>query len=216
MNYSLFSYRSKKDTLEVYDTEEIKQVLEAAKGTDIYLLVLLGLSVGMRRGEIDSLKWSHISFEQRTITVSKSRVHVKKAVIEKDPKSAAGNRTITIGSDVLAELQKAKNEYDERAKEAWFHDLGYVVCKEDGTPYHPDSLTQKWERFTERHNLRHIKLHAMRHTNATTMIAAGVNPKVVQQRLGHADVSVTLNTYTHVLPSMDQEAADKIDNILFA
>ena len=91
-----------------------------------------------------------------------------------------------------------------------------ILNLEDGTPYHPDSLTQKWERFTKRSGIRHIKLHGIRHTHATALMAAGVNPKVVQQRLGHSDVSITLNTYTHVLPSMDKEAAEKIDNILFA
>ena len=115
----------------------------------------------------------------------------------------------------MNELRKAKEAYDEKAKEPWFRDLGFVICKEDGTPYRPDSLTQKWERFTERNNLPHIKLHGLRHTNATALIAAGISPKVVQQRLGHADVSITLNTYTHVLPSMDKEAAEKLDNILF-
>ena len=154
-------------------------------------------------------------FEKQTIKVCENRVHANKSVIQKAPKSAAGNRIITVGNDVIAELQKAKNEYDERAKEAWFHNLGYVVCKEDGTPYHPDSLTQKWKRFTARHNLRHIKLHGMRHTNATTMIAAGVSPRVVQQRLGHADVSVTLNIYSHVLERTNREAANTIDALIF-
>ena len=116
----------------------------------------------------------------------------------------------------MAELQRAKEIYDENSKEPWFKNCGYVICKEDGTPYHPDSLTQKWERFTKRSGIRHIKLHGIRHTHATALMAAGVNPKVVQQRLGHSDVSITLNTYTHVLPSMDKEAAEKIDNILFA
>lgn len=204
-----------KPKVEIHDKEESRQVLEAAKGTDIYLLVLLGLTVGMRRGEIAALRWESVDFASKTIKICESRVHANKAVIQKSPKSEAGDRTVTIGDDVLAELQKAKEEYDEKAKEPWFRDLGFVVCKEDGSPYHPDSLTQTWERFTKSKNLPHIKLHGMRHTNATAMIAAGVNPKVVQQRLGHADVSVTLNTYTHVLPGMDQEAAQKLDNILF-
>ena len=188
---------------------------KGVKGTDIYLLVLLGLTVGMRRGEIAALRWESVDFASKTIKICESRVHANKTVIQKSPKSEAGDRTVTIGDDVLAELQKAKEEYDEKAKEPWFRDLGFVVCKEDGSPYHPDSLTQTWERFTKSKNLPHIKLHGMRHTNATAMIAAGVNPKVVQQRLGHADVSVTLNTYTHVLPGMDQEAAQKLGNILF-
>lgn len=81
--------------------------------------------------------------------------------------------------------------------------------------YHPDSLTQKWERFTASHNLPHIKLHGMRHTNATALIQAGVNAKVVKERLGHADVATTLRYNTHVLPAMDQEAAEKLDKMLF-
>ena len=137
-----------KPKVEIHDKEESRQVLEAAKGTDIYLLVLLDLTVGMRRGEIAALRWESVDFASKTIKICESRVHANKTVIQKAPKSEAGDRTVTIGDDVLAELQKAKEEYDEKAKEPWFHDLGFVVCKEDGSPYHPDSLTQKWERFT--------------------------------------------------------------------
>ena len=78
----------------------------------------------------------------------------------------------------------------------------------------PDSMTQKWERFIEANDLPKIRLHALRHSNATALIEAGVNAKVVQQRLGHADVSITLNTYTHVLPEMDKKAADTLDELL--
>lgn len=89
-----------------------------------------------------------------------------------------------LGAEVIAELREAKAAYDEATHEPGFHDLGYVICKEDGTPYHPDSLTKKWERFTESNGLPHIKLHGMRHTNATALIGAGVNEKVVSERLG--------------------------------
>lgn len=82
--------------------------------------------------------------------------------------------------------------------------------------FHPDSITQKWERFIAKHNLIQIRLHDLRHSNATALIAAGVSAKVVQHRLGHANVSITLNTYTHVLPSMDEEAAEKLDHALFS
>ena len=78
----------------------------------------------------------------------------------------------------------------------------------------PDSMTRKWTRFVEEHNLPHIRFHDLRHSNATALIMAGVNPRVVQQRLGHADVNITLNTYTHVLPEMDVEAAEKLDSIM--
>ncbi len=203
-----------KPEIEVYDRDESKQVLEMARDTDIYLIVLLGLSVGLRRGEIAGLKWSHIDFAKKTITICENRVHAGKKVIEKCPKSSAGKRMIPIGEELVAELRKAKEKYDHAAESPLFQNLGYVVCKEDGTAYHPDSITQKWERFTKRNGLHHIKLHGMRHTNATALIQAGVSDVVVKERLGHSDVTTTLRYYAHVLPSMNQEAADKIDNML--
>jgi integrase len=92
--------------------------------------------------------------------------------------------------------------------------LDLVVRQEDGSPVKPDSMTQKWERFLKKYNLPKIRLHDLRHSNATALIQAGVSPKVVQQRLGHSDVNITLNTYTHVLPEMDIEAAEKLDDII--
>ena len=78
----------------------------------------------------------------------------------------------------------------------------------------PDSMTRKWRRFLNTHDLPKIRLHDLRHSNATALIQAGVNPRVVQQRLGLSDVNITLNTYTHVLPEMDMEAAQKLDSII--
>ena len=75
-------------------------------------------------------------------------------------------------------------------------------------------MTQKWERLLEKNNLPKIRLHDLRHSNATALIQAGVNPRVVQQRLGHSDVNITLNTNTHVLPEMDVDAAEKLDSIM--
>jgi len=200
----------------IYDTTDIQKALDAAKGTGIYLLVLLGVSVGLRRGEIAGLRWKDINFSARTITIKNNRVHAKRGVVQKAPKTKAGKRTISVGSEVISALRDARQDYNAAATAPGFQNLGYVVCKEDGTPYHPDSLTTKWERFTAANNLPHVRLHDLRHSNATALIQAGVSPKVVQQRLGHSDITVTLNTYTHVLPCMDQEAAAKIDDIIFA
>ena len=89
-----------------------------------------------------------------------------------------------------------------------------MVRQKDGSPITPDAMTRKWRRFVQRYGLPDIRLHDLRHSNATALIQAGVNPRVVQQRLGHSDVNITLNTYTHVLPEMDMEAAKKLDDIL--
>ncbi|MBO5109944.1 MAG: tyrosine-type recombinase/integrase [Clostridia bacterium] len=78
----------------------------------------------------------------------------------------------------------------------------------------PDSMSRKWRRFLEESDLPSIRFHDLWHSNATALIQAGVNPRVVQQRLGHSDVNITLNTYTHVLPEMDVDAAEKLDAIM--
>ena len=201
---------------QVYNVTTIQQALAKADSLSIYLIILLGASVGLRRGEMAALRWDDIDFTNKTLSVVQNRVHTKNAVIQKAPKSQAGNRTISIGHDITNALREAKAIYDEAATKPGFHDLGYVVCKEDGHPFHPDSITQKWERFVLKHSLPQIRLHDLRHSNATALIAAGVSAKVVQHRLGHSDVSITLNTYAHVLPEMDQSAADKLNQSLFS
>ncbi len=201
----------------VYNVAMIQQALAVADDLSTYLIILLGASVGLRRGEMAALQWKDIDFAKSTISITQNRVHTAEGVIEKSPKTQAGKRTITIGQDVVDALRDTKAIYDKAVcNKPGFKDLDYVLFKENGEPFHPDSLTQKWERFVAKHNLPPIRLHDLRHSNATAMIAAGINAKVVQHRLGHANVSITLNTYTHVLPEMDQEAADKLNNALFS
>lgn len=201
----------------VYSITDIQNALAAADDLSTYLLILLGAFVGLRRAEMAALQWKDVNLVKNTISVVQSRVHTTQGVIEKGPKTQAGKRTITIGQDVVDALRDTKAIYDKAVcNKPGFKDLGYVLFKENGEPFHPDSLTQKWERFVAKHNLPPIRLHDLRHSNATAMIAAGINAKVVQHRLGHANVSITLNTYTHVLPEMDQEAADKLNNALFS
>ncbi len=200
----------------VYNIAMIQQALATADDLATYVIILLGASVGLRRGEMAALQWKDVDFDKNTVSISQSRVHTTLGVIEKAPKTQTGKRTITIGHDVANALRDAKAIYDETVtNKPGFKDLGYVLFKDNGDPFHPDSLTQKWERFVTKHGLPPIRLHDLRHSNATAMIAAGINAKVIQHRLGHANVSITLNTYTHVLPEMDQEAADKLNVALF-
>lgn len=202
---------------QVYTAADIQQALAVADDLCIYLIILLGAFVGLRRGEMAALRWSDINFAKKTVAINKSRVHTKGMVIQKAPKTKAGKRTIAIGQDAADALRDAKDLYDNAVQYTpGFKDMGFVLFKKDGQPFHPDSLTQRWERFIAKHNLPPIRLHDLRHSNATALIAAGVSPKVVQHRLGHANVGITLNTYTHVLPSMDEDAAEKLDNALFS
>jgi len=101
----------------------------------------------------------------------------------------------------------------ENIKKVGFVNSGYLICKSNGEPFVPSSIPQKWERFCEQHNIQKIRFHDLRHTCATLMIARGVDPKTVQAWLGHSDIQVTLNTYTHCLSSMKEAAGDKMSII---
>ena len=91
----------------------------------------------------------------------------------------------------------------------------YVISQDNGKPYKPFSISKKWRKFTESNGIRHVKLHGLRHTNASLLLSQGVSPKVVQQRLGHSDFSITMNIYAHVMKTMETEAADKLEAVLF-
>ena len=205
----------KKYRAKVYDNQMIHTLLDTANGTDMYLPVLLGVTVGLRRGEMLALRWDDIDFKTNTIKVRNNMVNGENGIIIKAPKSEAGIRDIKVGDEVMAELKKARLKYMEDALTSpIFQNLNFVIRQEDGSPLHPDSMTRKWSRFLKDNDLPHIRLHDLRHSNATALIQAGVNPRVVQQRLGHSDVNITLNTYTHVLPEMDIDAAEKLDAIM--
>lgn len=105
-------------------------------------------------------------------------------LITKSPKSEAGKRVISFGKDVAIILEEAKQAYQQDKEKLGnkFQDFGYVTRKKDGTPFQPDSLTQKWRRFLEKHNLPLIRLHNSRHSNATALIQSGVSAKVFQLR----------------------------------
>ena len=200
----------------VYDMKMIHKVLDVAEGTDMYLPILLCTMVGLRRDELLALRWKNIDFQNKLLNIRSNMVRGEKDYVIKSPKTEAGIRDIRIGDEVIAILRKEKAKYatDMFSYGAGFQNLGFVIRQEDGSPIRPDSMSQKWRRFLESNNLPSIRFHDLRHSNATALIQAGVNPRVVQQRLGHSDVNITLNTYTHVLPEMDMEAAEKLDCLM--
>ena len=202
---------------DVYDQEEIEKLLEAANGTDMELPMLLEVCLGLRRGELLALKWDKIDFEHARVTICENLVEVNKVLYTKTPKTRSGIRTLEIPPSLLEKLREARLRYLEQKIRLGgdFHDDGYVVCQENGKPYKPDSMGCKFRRFLKDNGLRPIRFHDLRHTNATLMLTNGISPKVAQQRLGHADFSTTMNIYSHVLESVDREAANAIDQAIF-
>ena len=155
-------------------------MLSCAENTDMELPLKLLLTLGLRRGELLALKWDHVDFEKSTITIDQNNVYVGKNIskdgfITKAPKSLSGIRTLCASNKLMDLLKRYYNKYLEMGKSGNYNDLGYVVCQPDGKPYTPNAITRKFKRFLEKNNLKDIRLHDLRHTNATLMLKSQCN-----------------------------------------
>ena len=204
----------KKYQANAYTTTEIQNILTTAKGSDLYLVLLLELSVGLRLGELMALTWSDIDLESGVISINKSLYAGNGKKYVKAPKTVSGIRNIKVVNKVLNVLREEYQSYLDKKTNPLYKDNNLVICKDDGTPYHPDTISKKWKKFIKRNNIRDARFHDLRHSNATAMIESGVPLKAVQTRLGHSDISTTLNVYVHCTKTMDESAANTIDSFL--
>lgn len=149
-----------------------------------------------------------IDFENGYLSIEENLVTVDNERITKAPKTQSGKRTIQIPMTLLTLLKTTKAE--RKAK-----DNDYIICQADDSPYKSDSFSLKFRRFLKANDLKHIRLHDLRHINATIMLSLGISPKVAQERLGHSSYQITMDIYSHVLKKVEKEAADKLDEALF-
>jgi integrase len=190
---------------------ELAAFLGSATGTRLEPLWRVYATTGLRRGEALGLTWRDVDLDAKTIAIAKARVSTEGGVIDSSPKSGRG-RAVALDAGTVAKLREhRKRQLEERL--SWgpaYVDGDYVFCREEGTPYAPDYITRAFRDAVKRAEMPRIRLHDLRHTWASLALAASVNPKVVSERLGHATVSFTLDVYSHVLPGVQEDAAEKV------
>ena len=202
--------------VDVFTIEEAKAILAAAKTEpiNIRLLIELALFTGMRRGEIVGLKWSDINFDKQCLSVRRSIYKPKgEKSIEKEPKSHSSFRTIAIPNclcETLEEYKKSQEQYS-LSLSTW-QNLDYIFTDDIGDVMNPQTPTKQFSHFLERHGIRHLKFHCLRHTSATILLANGCDIKTVSARLGHSSIETT-NIYLHMLESVDRQAAKQFDKL---
>ncbi len=181
-----------------YTEAEVQTLLAAITDNRLGHAWELALS-GMRRGEIAGLRWSDIDLEAKTLSVANNRVDAGGSAVENDPKSASSRRTLPLPDRLVTVLRAAKAR-QARERLALGADSGpweYVVSNEAGRPYHPQVLCRYWASAVKAAGVRHIKLHAARHTCATLMHLQGVPVAVIAAWIGHKDASLTMKPYAH-------------------
>jgi integrase len=205
--------KAQRKQMKALDTDGTAAVIEAARDTSLFVPILLGVLCGMRRGEITALRWRSIDLERGQLSIVASTEQTRDGIREKSPKSGHG-RTVALPSLVVDELRRHRLRQAEALLKlgVWLSDDRQVVTRADGEPVQPRSLTHAFEIFLRKQGLARVRLHDLRHTHATHMLAAGVHPKIAQERLGHSSVAITLDLYSHVLPGLQADAAARIDD----
>ncbi len=198
-------------------TEQSQQLLTAAKGHPLEALFALALTTGMRRGEILALKWQDINFSQNMLQVR--RIFTRRPgnrYIEAEPKTEKSRRSIML-APLVVELLKQQRVRQLEAKlqagEAW-QERGLVFCTSVGTPLNPSKVVERFKTLLKKAGLPEIRFHDLRHSAASILLSMGVHPKVVQELLGHNQIIMTMDIYSHVLPTMQKDAVNKLNDAL--
>jgi integrase len=203
--------------MHVMSEEDLNKFLEGAKATPYYTLFYLALFTGMRRSELLALRWSDIDLPLCQLSVTRSIHRLKnREFIFRPPKTAKGRRTISLSpSTALILKEHRQTQQTLRLLQGLnLHEEDLVFSKEDRGPISPNVVTCGWIRLAKRVGMAGIRLHDARHTHASLMLKQGVHPKIVQERLGHSTIAITLDTYSHVAPGLQQAAANRFDSIL--
>lgn len=201
----------------IYDEVQIQQLLDFARGTEMELIIDLELCMGMRRGELLGLQWQDVNWEKNQIHIIRSRVAVDGKSVVKQPKTESGTRTLDVPEILMKKLKSYKVKCMEQKIRVGRRLLeeDFIIVHPDGKPIYPEYVSQMFTKLQKRANLPKCRFHDLRHLCASIMVKQGVEVKVAQERLGHKDITTTMNIYAHVLPGSAREAAEKIGQLVY-
>jgi integrase len=199
----------------VLDADGTAAVIEAARSKALFMPILLGALCGLRRGELAALRWRNIDLEAGQISVVASLEQTNSGVRLKPPKSGRA-RTVALPSLAIEELRRHRLKQAEQLLRVGTRqsEETHVCLQPNYQPWAPRNLSSAFIKFIKASGLRRVRLHDLRHSHATHLLMANVHPKIVQERLGHANIATTMDLYTHVMPGMQDEAVSRIDATL--
>lgn len=197
--------------IKIVTIEQYQEILNFfLPGSPARLPFIIAFHTGLRRGEVLGLTWADVSFSDKTVSINKQLIEVRGQGIQLAPlKSPSSYRTISIDDTLIKALKKIKvQQSEDKLRHGRFYfDSNFITRKENGEPYTPNSIKHLVAEIKNKRNID-FNFHILRHTHATMLLEDGVPPKTVQERLGHSNISMTLNTYAHVTKKMQTEATD--------
>ncbi len=202
--------------IEPFNPEEAVKFLEAIKGDRLEALYSVVLALGLRRGEALGLQWPDVNLDDGFLTIRHALQRQQGGLKLVEPKTVRGRRTIALPEFAVTALRNhRKRQLEERmlAGKQW-QDSGHVFTTSIGTPLDPDNVTHYFKRIVAKAGLRPQRFHDLRHACASLLLAQGVAARVVQEILGHSHVSTTLGIYSHVIPALRRDAADRMNSLL--
>ena len=210
--------RADKEEIRPLSTEQTKEFLQAVSGDRFEALYVLAVTTGLRLGELLALKWEDVDLEAKTLSVRRTLSGTEGGhPVFGTPKTAKSRRTVPLTRRALEALERhwvAQGEERAKLGPLW-HDTGLLFRSTTSTPVNRHNLMRRsFKPLLREASVRDIRFHDLRHTCATLLLSKGKHPKFVQELLGHATVSITLDTYSHVLPGMDDGLAEAMDDAL--
>ncbi len=203
--------------------EQAQTFLTVIRGHKWEALYTLALATGMRRGELIGLKWQDINFKAGTLQVVRvlTRVPTKMperehVYVEAEPKTEKSRRSVLLAPfahEALKDHRVHQLEIKLKAGSDW-QDHDYVFCTLHGTHLNPNHIVDEFKKLLKQADLPNIRFHDLRHSAASLLLSLGIHPKVVQELLGHTQISITMDVYSHLLPGMQKDAMSKLDEAL--
>ncbi len=202
--------------MRILDTEQVRRFLQALVGDRLEALYILAITTGARQGELFALRWCDVDLENQRIAIRGTLTRGPGGPVVTETKTGRGRQVLLTGSSVTALQQHRVRQLEERlrAGSEWT-DGDFVFTNEVGGPLHTSNVTTRSFRpALKRAGLPTIRFHDLRHSTASLLMAQGVHPKVVSERLGHSQISITLDLYSHVTPTMQAVAVTAIEEAL--
>ncbi|PPV28363.1 integrase, partial [Clostridioides difficile] len=202
--------------IEIYNREETLLLIEKLKDSLIEIPILLMLLLGLRIGEVAGLRWSDVNLDNSIININQILIYANSKITFKEPKTAKSKRALSVPKELVEKLKIEKLKQNKMKLQGTLINENNLVCLNTNfNAWIPTALSKTFHNFIKRNNLRNIRVHDLRHTNASLLLLGGTNMKVVSERLGHTDIKITMNRYSHVLEEMDKEASDNLSKLLF-